>query len=150
MSQALRDACVGIIELAHPDTKPLLREDYMKVFHGAGAQHNVLSAKELQQQRDAWAYLFKVHLKRFCQFKNCKLLPKQGLRLPTGDKKHVVDDAVWFVGDSSASQATVCSRYQAKILPRRALAVKSCEHSCRQGTVVCFSGITIEIAKFRI
>ena len=60
MAQALRDACVGIIELAHPDTKPLLREDYMKAFHSVGVQHNTLSLNELQQQRDTWAYLFKV------------------------------------------------------------------------------------------
>lgn len=60
MSQALRDASVGIIELAHPDTKPLLREDYMKAFHSVGVQPNALSLSELQQQRDTWAYLFKV------------------------------------------------------------------------------------------
>ena len=61
MSQALRDVCVGIIELAHPDTKPLLREDYMKAFHSVGVQRNILSLGELQQQRDTWAYLFKVY-----------------------------------------------------------------------------------------
>ena len=60
MSQALRDACVGIIELAHPDTKPLLKEDFMKAFQSIGVQQNILTFDELQQQRDTWAYLFKV------------------------------------------------------------------------------------------
>ena len=32
MSLALRDACLGIIELAHPDTRPALKEDYRAAF----------------------------------------------------------------------------------------------------------------------
>ena len=72
MAQALRDACVGIIELAHPDTKPTLREDYMKAFHSVGVLQNVLSMDELQRQRDTWAYLFKVGR---CCARNYRIYP---------------------------------------------------------------------------
>ena len=60
MSQALRDACIGIIELAHPDTKPTLKEDYRKAFQSVGLAHNMLTVEQLQKQMDTWAYLFKV------------------------------------------------------------------------------------------
>lgn len=60
MSLALRDACVGIIELAHPETKPTLKEDYRKAFQSVGATSNLLTLDELTRQMDTWAYLFKV------------------------------------------------------------------------------------------
>ena len=60
MSLALRDACIGIIELAHPDTKPTLKEDYRKAFQSVGATSNLLTLDELKKQMDTWAYLFKV------------------------------------------------------------------------------------------
>lgn len=60
MSLALRDACLGLIELAHPDTRPAMKEDYKKAFQSVGVTQHVLTAQELQQQLEIWAYLFKV------------------------------------------------------------------------------------------
>ncbi|XP_074640383.1 ubiquitin-protein ligase E3C-like [Tubulanus polymorphus] len=60
ISLALRDACLGIIELAHPDTKPSLREDYHKVFKSIGLHSNTVTAEELETQTATWAYVFRV------------------------------------------------------------------------------------------
>lgn len=60
MSLALRDTCLGIIELVHPDTKPSLKEDYKKAFQSVGIVQNTLTAAELQEQQKTWAYVFKV------------------------------------------------------------------------------------------
>ena len=60
MSLALRDTCLGIIELVHPDTKPSLKEDYKKAFQSVGIMQNTLTAAQVQQQQRTWAYVFKV------------------------------------------------------------------------------------------
>ncbi|KAI0217696.1 Ubiquitin-protein ligase E3C [Lamellibrachia satsuma] len=60
MSLALRDTCLGIIELVHPDTKPSLKEDYKEAFQSVGIVQNTLTAAELQDQQKTWAYVFKV------------------------------------------------------------------------------------------
>ncbi|XP_064626388.1 ubiquitin-protein ligase E3C-like isoform X2 [Lineus longissimus] len=60
ISRTLRDACLGIIELAHPDSKPTLTDDYRKAFKSIWANDLVMSHKELQSQTETWAYLFKV------------------------------------------------------------------------------------------
>ena len=60
MSLALRDTCLGIIELVHPDTRPTLKEDYKKAFQSVGIVQNSLTAAELQEQQKTWAYVFKV------------------------------------------------------------------------------------------
>lgn len=62
MSLALRDTCLGIIELVHPDTKPSLKEDYKEAFQSVGIVQNTLTAAELQDQQKTWAYVFKVWL----------------------------------------------------------------------------------------
>ncbi|CAH1772399.1 unnamed protein product [Owenia fusiformis] len=61
MSLELRNACLGIIELAHPDTKPTLREDYRKAFQSVGVNLlDTLSKEQLEYKRKTWAHLFKV------------------------------------------------------------------------------------------
>ncbi len=60
MTQALRDVCMGIIELAHPDTKPAIKEDYKLAFQSVGALKNIMSAEQVTTQLVTWAYLFKV------------------------------------------------------------------------------------------
>ena len=64
MSQALRDACLGIIELAHPETKPALRDDYRAAFISVASGPSVVGAMmtldDLQKQRNTWAQLFRV------------------------------------------------------------------------------------------
>ena len=60
MSQVLRDACLGLIELAHPETRPAMKEDYKKAFQSVGVMQQVYSAQELHKQLETWAFLFKV------------------------------------------------------------------------------------------
>lgn len=60
MSQWLRDACLGIIELAHPDTRPTIKDDYKKAFRSVGVLQDELTSEDLDRQRETWAYLFKV------------------------------------------------------------------------------------------
>ena len=63
MTVYLRDACLGIIELVHPDSKPIL------AFKGDSSARNILGEKrqyvmtheEFQKQRKMWIYLFKVN-----------------------------------------------------------------------------------------
>ncbi|XP_060052848.1 ubiquitin-protein ligase E3C isoform X2 [Erinaceus europaeus] len=60
LSRCLRDACLGIIKLAYPDTKPEVREGYSLAFQSVG----VATSQELQQcvqlQQKRWVQLFKV------------------------------------------------------------------------------------------
>ena len=63
MTRALRDACLGIIELAHPDARPDLRDEYRAAFRSVGvitATSSMFTSQQLNQQRQMWAYLFKV------------------------------------------------------------------------------------------
>ncbi|XP_006820665.1 ubiquitin-protein ligase E3C-like [Saccoglossus kowalevskii] len=60
MSLTLRDACIGMIELAHPETKPSITEDYRHAMSSVGARHNATSAQELQKQTQNWAHVFRV------------------------------------------------------------------------------------------
>ena len=59
MSRALRDACLGIIELAHPDARPELRDEYKKVFRMSTVTAGV-TADDLANERQRWTSLFKV------------------------------------------------------------------------------------------
>ena len=60
MSQALRDCCLGLIELSHPESRPAIKEDYKKAFQSVGAVQNVMTEDELHDQLETLAYLFKV------------------------------------------------------------------------------------------
>ena len=60
MTRVLCDACLGVIELAHPDTKPTLKANYRAAFCSVGARRDALAPEELNAQRHLWAYLFKV------------------------------------------------------------------------------------------
>ncbi|KAK3800090.1 hypothetical protein RRG08_015057 [Elysia crispata] len=60
MCWQLRDTCLGIIELAHPDTRMAISNDYRKALEKTGVlreQNNEEEEAELTRQ---WAYLFKV------------------------------------------------------------------------------------------
>lgn len=57
---ALRDVCLGIIELAHPDAKPTINEDYRQALSRVGVKTRNNNVKELNQQTLQWGYLFKV------------------------------------------------------------------------------------------
>jgi ubiquitin-protein ligase E3 C len=60
---ALRDVCLGIIELAHPDAKPTVNEDYRQALSRVGVKTRNNNVKELNQQTLQWGYLFKVRYK---------------------------------------------------------------------------------------
>ena len=60
MCQALRDCCLGLVELAHPESRPAIKEDYKKAFQSVGAVQNVMSGQELHSHLETLAYLFKV------------------------------------------------------------------------------------------
>ena len=60
MSRALRDACMGIVELAHPETRPEVREEYKLAFQSIGATRTAQSTHDLRRQHQTWMHLFKV------------------------------------------------------------------------------------------
>ncbi|XP_045160514.2 ubiquitin-protein ligase E3C-like [Mercenaria mercenaria] len=57
---ALRDVCLGIIELAHPDAKPTINEDYRQALRRVGVKTRNNNDKELNKQTLQWGHLFKV------------------------------------------------------------------------------------------
>lgn len=59
MTRVLCDACLGVVELAHPESKPTLTGNYRAAFQSVGASRDVLEPEELNASRELWAYLFK-------------------------------------------------------------------------------------------
>jgi len=57
---ALRDVCLGIIELAHPDAKPTVNEDYRVALARVGVPTRRHNPREISKQTREWGYLFKV------------------------------------------------------------------------------------------
>lgn len=55
LSAHLKGVCLGLVELAFPDTRPTVREDYKNAVLGASS-----SAAHTQQNTQMWAHLFKV------------------------------------------------------------------------------------------
>lgn len=60
LSRCLRDACLGIIKLAYPETKPEVREEYMAAFRSVGVTTNVEMQQRIQTEQKRWIQLFKV------------------------------------------------------------------------------------------
>uniref|UniRef100_UPI00358F7F7F ubiquitin-protein ligase E3C isoform X1 n=1 Tax=Myxine glutinosa TaxID=7769 RepID=UPI00358F7F7F len=62
MSLRLRDACLGIIQLAYPDSRPELRDSYAQALQGSSVRRAVAQPAEqrLQEQRTRYTHLFKV------------------------------------------------------------------------------------------
>ncbi|XP_069504073.1 ubiquitin-protein ligase E3C [Ambystoma mexicanum] len=60
LSRCLRDACLGIIKLAYPETKPEVREEYIAAFKSVGATTNIEMQKRIQTEQKRWIQLFKV------------------------------------------------------------------------------------------
>lgn len=63
MSLALRDACLGIVELAYPDSHFSFNEDYKSALQRTGVRMATHNTDHLQQEI-TWAYVFKV----WCNF----------------------------------------------------------------------------------
>lgn len=58
MTLMLRDSCLGIIELAHPDAKPMITDDYKEALRLTGVKD--IDQQTRDQETRRWAYLFKV------------------------------------------------------------------------------------------
>jgi hypothetical protein len=55
LSLSLKEVCLGLVELAFPDSRPTVRDDYRSAVRGR-EQHSAVSNQETQM----WAHLFKV------------------------------------------------------------------------------------------
>uniref|UniRef100_A0A8C8JV46 HECT-type E3 ubiquitin transferase n=1 Tax=Oncorhynchus tshawytscha TaxID=74940 RepID=A0A8C8JV46_ONCTS len=60
LSRLLRDACLGIIKLAYPETKTEHREEYMAAFRSVGVKTNTEVQQRIQAEQKRWVQLFKV------------------------------------------------------------------------------------------
>uniref|UniRef100_A0A8C3HYL5 Ubiquitin-protein ligase E3C n=1 Tax=Chrysemys picta bellii TaxID=8478 RepID=A0A8C3HYL5_CHRPI len=60
LSHCLRDACLGIIKLAYPETKPEVREEYIAAFRSVGVTTNTEMQQCIQTEQKRWIQLFKV------------------------------------------------------------------------------------------
>ncbi|XP_020934693.1 ubiquitin-protein ligase E3C isoform X3 [Sus scrofa] len=60
LSRCLRDACLGIIKLAYPETKPEVREEYVTAFQSVGVTTNSEMQQCIQMEQKRWIQLFKV------------------------------------------------------------------------------------------
>eukprot|EP00069_Balaena_mysticetus_P020326 bmy_12875T0 len=59
LSRCLRDACLGIIKLAYPETKPEVREEYIIAFQSIGVTTNSEMQRCIQMEQKRWVQLFK-------------------------------------------------------------------------------------------
>ncbi|PSN48070.1 hypothetical protein C0J52_03451 [Blattella germanica] len=55
LSLTLKEVCLGLVELAFPDSRPSVRDDYRTAVHGREQPSSVSS-----QETQMWAHLFKV------------------------------------------------------------------------------------------
>lgn len=62
LSRCLRDACLGIIKLAYPETKAEHREEYMAAFRSVGVKTNTEVQQRIQAEQKRWVQLFKVNM----------------------------------------------------------------------------------------
>lgn len=60
LSRCLRDACLGIIKLAYPETKTEHREEYMAAFRSVGVKTYSEVQQHIQAEQKRWVQLFKV------------------------------------------------------------------------------------------
>ncbi|XP_063063156.1 ubiquitin-protein ligase E3C [Engraulis encrasicolus] len=60
LSRCLRDACLGIIKLAYPETRTEHREEYLAAFRSVGVTTNAAVQQRIQAQQKRWVQLFKV------------------------------------------------------------------------------------------
>ncbi|GAA6066767.1 ubiquitin-protein ligase E3C isoform X1, partial [Tachysurus ichikawai] len=59
LSRCLRDACLGIIKLAHPKTRSGYCEEYAAMFRGIGVKTSSQVQQRVQNQQKHWVQLFK-------------------------------------------------------------------------------------------
>ena len=68
MMITLRDVCLGIVELAHPDAKPTVNEDYRIALNRTGGKTRNNNVKDTTKETAQWSYLFKVWRTVFLYF----------------------------------------------------------------------------------
>jgi len=81
LSRCLRDACLGIIKLAYPETKTEHRQEYMAAFRSVGVSTNLEVQKRIQAEQKRWVQLFKVRPLAYCYPPGTLLVPSW---YPTG------------------------------------------------------------------
>jgi ubiquitin-protein ligase E3 C len=59
----LKEVCLGLVELAFPDSRPSVRDDYRTAVHGQDQPSAITN-----QLTQMWAHLFKV--KHSCSWKS--------------------------------------------------------------------------------
>ncbi|XP_071850373.1 ubiquitin-protein ligase E3C-like [Apostichopus japonicus] len=60
LSLALRNACLGIIHLAYPETRPVVMDEYFLAASSRQAPERIQMKKDFHRQCAAWLYCFKV------------------------------------------------------------------------------------------
>ncbi|XP_066537591.1 ubiquitin-protein ligase E3C [Hoplias malabaricus] len=88
LSRCLRDACLGIIKLAYPETKSEHREEYAAAFRSVGVKTNSQVQQRIQAQQKRWVQLFKVITNLV------KMLKARDIRRPFCPKGHWLSEEV--------------------------------------------------------
>uniref|UniRef100_A0A8C7X8P9 Ubiquitin-protein ligase E3C n=1 Tax=Oryzias sinensis TaxID=183150 RepID=A0A8C7X8P9_9TELE len=88
LSRCLRDACLGIIKLAYPETKTEHREEYMAAFRSVGVKTNNEVQQRIQAEQKRWVQLFKVITNLV------KMVKARDIRRPFCPEGHWLSDEV--------------------------------------------------------
>uniref|UniRef100_A0A4W6FIH1 HECT-type E3 ubiquitin transferase n=1 Tax=Lates calcarifer TaxID=8187 RepID=A0A4W6FIH1_LATCA len=97
LSRCLRDACLGIIKLAYPETKTEHREEYMAAFRSVGVKTNTEVQQRIQAEQKRWVQLFKVITNLV------KMVKARDIRRPFCPAGHWLSEEVNIRADKSPS-----------------------------------------------
>ncbi|XP_060721111.1 ubiquitin-protein ligase E3C-like [Tachysurus vachellii] len=93
LSRCLRDACLGIIKLAHPETRSGYSEEYAAMFRSVGVKTSSQVQQSVQNQQKPWVQLFKVSANLL------KMLKARDISRPFCPKGHWLSDEVKINAD---------------------------------------------------
>ncbi|KAF5893793.1 ubiquitin-protein ligase E3C, partial [Clarias magur] len=99
LSRCLRDACLGIIKLAHPETKSGHTEEYAAAFRSVRVKTSSQVQQRIQNQQKHWVQLFKVITNLV------KMLKARDIRRPFCPEGH------WLSGEVNIRADTVTQLY---------------------------------------
>ncbi|KAM9500601.1 ubiquitin-protein ligase E3C isoform 2-T2 [Clarias gariepinus] len=94
LSRCLRDACLGIIKLAHPETKSGHTEEYAAAFRSVRVKTSSQVQQRIQNQQKHWVQLFKVITNLV------KMLKARDIRRPFCPEGHWLSDEVNIRADT--------------------------------------------------
>uniref|UniRef100_A0A8C7X8E2 HECT-type E3 ubiquitin transferase n=1 Tax=Oryzias sinensis TaxID=183150 RepID=A0A8C7X8E2_9TELE len=103
LSRCLRDACLGIIKLAYPETKTEHREEYMAAFRSVGVKTNNEVQQRIQAEQKRWVQLFKVITNLV------KMVKARDIRRPFCPEGHWLSDEVNIRADKVHIYVSVCA-----------------------------------------